>query len=61
MKRLKWFTAGVVTSYLYNLYKYVKKNPNNKDVVEFKESLTIARDDLINAKNEIFGKPKEKN
>lgn len=61
MRKLKWFMVGVVTTHLYNFCKYVKKNPNNKDVVELRESLTLARDDLKNAWSEIFGTPKEKN
>ena len=61
MRKLKWFALGFMAAHIHRTILYVKNNPNNKDVVELRESLTIARDDLKNAWSEIFGTQKEKN
>ena len=68
MRNLKWFILGFMAAHIQRTIIYVKNNPNNKDVVEMKDSLTLARqslalarDDLKTAWSENFGTQKEKN
>ena len=61
MRNLKWFILGFMAAHIQRTIIYVKNNPNNKDVVEMKESLALARDDLKTAWSENFGTQKEKN